>query len=78
MLWDNRFQIQEVRIQIQHDDKSIQKLDYGMSPIFSASGQQEWFIVLDSNVLISNVKYVEELRDTDVKGKLQKTVASLE
>jgi rRNA-processing protein FCF1 len=60
--------IQEVRIQIQHDDKSIQKLDYGMIPIFSASGQQEWFIVLDSNVLISNVKYVEELRDTNVKG----------
>jgi len=48
-----------------------------MSPIFSASGQQEWFIVLDSNVLISNVKYVEELRDTNVKGKLQETVASL-
>jgi chlorite dismutase len=48
-----------------------------MSPIFSAIGQQEWFIVLDSNVLISNVKYVEELRDTNVKGKLQKTVASV-
>lgn len=77
MLWDNCFQIQEVRIQIQHDEKGIQKLDYGGSPIFSASGEQEWFIVLDSNVLISNVKYIEELRDTNVKGKLHKIVADL-
>jgi hypothetical protein len=52
-------------------------LDYGGSPIFSASGEQEWFIVLDSNVLISNVKYIEELRDTNVKGKLHKIVADL-
>jgi hypothetical protein len=48
-----------------------------MSPIFSTCGQQEWFIVVDSNVLISNIMYVEELRDTNVKGKLQKCVASL-
>jgi hypothetical protein len=77
MLWDNCFQIQEVRVQIKHDDKGIQKLNYGVSPIFSASGKQEWFIVLDSNVLLSNIKYMEELRDTNVKGKLQETVATV-
>jgi rRNA-processing protein FCF1 len=63
--------IEEVRTQIQHnsginlDDRK--GADYGMNSIFSANERQQWFIVLDTNILISSLKYIEELRDTNFK-----------
>jgi hypothetical protein len=43
-------------------------VDYGMNSLFSAFGKQEWFIILDTNILISSLMYIEELRDTNFKG----------
>jgi hypothetical protein len=74
------FQIQEVRSQIQQDgginqdERGILKVNYGMSSVFSADGKPEWFIVLDTNILVSSVEYVEELRDTNFKGRQQQTL----
>jgi len=45
-----------------------------MSSVFSADGKPEWFIVLDTNILVSSVEYVEELRDTNFKGRQQQTL----
>ncbi|PNF38437.1 hypothetical protein B7P43_G04013 [Cryptotermes secundus] len=64
--------IQEVRAQIQQDSginlDDRENVDYGRNSIFSADGKQQWFIVLDTNILISSLKYIEELRDTNFKG----------
>ncbi|KAJ4439086.1 hypothetical protein ANN_15043 [Periplaneta americana] len=65
--------IQEVRNQIQQDgginpDEIMQKPDYETMSVFSESGKTEWFIVLDTNILLSSLTYVEELRDTNFKG----------
>jgi rRNA-processing protein FCF1 len=63
--------IQEVRTQFQHNigiNLDRQQVDYGMNSNFFADGTQQWFIVLDTNVLISSLKYIEELRDTNFKG----------
>lgn len=64
--------IQEVRTQIQHDGginlDDREKVDYGTNSIFYADEKQQWFIVLDTNILISSLKYIEELRDTNFKG----------
>ncbi|XP_021940372.1 transcriptional protein SWT1 isoform X2 [Zootermopsis nevadensis] len=66
--------IQEVRSQIHQgrnidqDGRGIQTLDYDINSIFCADGKPEWFIVIDTNVLISSLNYIEELRDTNFKG----------
>jgi hypothetical protein len=63
--------IQEVRTQIQQDSginpDGREKVDYGTNSIFSADGKQQWCIVLDTNILISSLKYTEELRDRNFK-----------
>jgi rRNA-processing protein FCF1 len=63
--------IQELRTQFQHNsgiNLDREEVDYGMNSNFFADGKQQWFIVLDTNILISSLKYIEELRDTNFKG----------
>jgi rRNA-processing protein FCF1 len=62
--------IQEVRTQIRHNsgiNLDREEVRYDMNSIFSAHGMQQWFIVLDTNILISSLTYIEELRDTNFK-----------
>jgi rRNA-processing protein FCF1 len=63
--------IQEVRTQFQHSggiNLGREEVDYGMNPISFPDAVQQWFIVLDTNILISSLKYIEELRDTSFIG----------
>jgi rRNA-processing protein FCF1 len=63
--------IQEVRAEFQHNggiNLDRQEVDYGMNSISFTEGMQDWFIVLDTNILISSLTYIEELRDTSFIG----------
>jgi hypothetical protein len=63
--------IQEVRAEFQHNggiNLDRQEVDYGMNSISFTDGMRDWFIVLDTNILISSLTYIEEVSDTNFIG----------
>ncbi|KAJ9598994.1 hypothetical protein L9F63_010517 [Diploptera punctata] len=66
------FHIQEVRNEILQEGGTVRDASLSAGRKFQesilGSKAEEWFIVIDTNIFISNLSYVQELINIDVKG----------